>query len=91
VWSTAVVAQAYRAGVGSFLEHVAILTITGRFQSDFAEMVGGRAEWAAECSWSGPDDPRVAEPDSGTLEESARPTSRANSIFVIESIPHGSG
>jgi len=66
------VARAYVAGSGPFPERAAVLAVTGRFMTDFADMVGAWAQWAAGIIQEWPDDPRQAEPSWETLEEVAR-------------------
>jgi len=56
-------ARAYVAGTGPFQERAAVLAVVGRFLTDFADMVGTWADWAASTIDTWPDDPRRAEPD----------------------------
>jgi DNA-binding PadR family transcriptional regulator len=62
------VARSYLAGVGPFTERAAILAITGRFLTDFADMVHEWATWAAAVVDTWPDDPKQARPDWATFE-----------------------
>ena len=66
------VARAYVAGAGPFPERAAVLAVTGRFMTDFADMVGTWAQWATGIIQDWPDDPRQAQPSWETLEEVAR-------------------
>lgn len=66
------VARSYVAGTGPFPERAAVLAPTGRFMTDFVDMVGRWADWAAAVVEDWPDDPQLAEPDWATLEEIAR-------------------
>jgi PadR family transcriptional regulator AphA len=66
------VARGYLAGTGPFPERLAVLSLTGRFLADFAEMVG---VWADRCTrlvetW--PEGIGDAEPDWQGIEEIAR-------------------
>lgn len=75
------VARSYLAGTGPFPERAAVLALTGRFMTDFVEMVGRWSEWAVGVIEDWPDDPKLAEPDWATFEEIAnrrrdRPSSR---------------
>jgi DNA-binding PadR family transcriptional regulator len=65
------VARSYLDGTGPFPERAAVLAVVGRFMTDFSDMVGRWADWAAEVVDSWPDDPGEAEPDWATLEEIA--------------------
>jgi DNA-binding PadR family transcriptional regulator len=57
------VARSYLDGTGPFPERAAVLALTGRFMTDFAEMVGRWAAWAASLVDQWPDDPKRADPD----------------------------
>jgi PadR family transcriptional regulator, regulatory protein AphA len=68
------VARSYLAGAGPFPERAAVLALTGRFMTDFVDMVGRWADWAATVVETWPDDPKLAEPDWATFEAIARRT-----------------
>jgi PadR family transcriptional regulator AphA len=57
------IARAYLAGDGPFPERAAVLALTGRFLTDFADMVGAWADWADTVVADWPHDPRDARPD----------------------------
>jgi PadR family transcriptional regulator, regulatory protein AphA len=56
------IARAYLAGDGPFPERAAVLALTGRFLTDFADMVGAWADWADTVVADWPQDPRDARP-----------------------------
>jgi PadR family transcriptional regulator AphA len=62
------VARSYVVGNGPFPERAAVLALTGRFLSDFADMVSDWASWAAAVVDTWPDDPTQARPDWDTFE-----------------------
>jgi DNA-binding PadR family transcriptional regulator len=62
------VAHSYLGGVGPFPERAAVLAITGRFLTDFADMVHEWATWASAVVDTWPDDPKQARPDWATFE-----------------------
>jgi hypothetical protein len=66
------VAHAYLAGTGPFPERAAVLAVVGRFMTDFADMAGAWAQWAASIIEEWPDEPRLAPPAWDALEEVAR-------------------
>jgi DNA-binding PadR family transcriptional regulator len=66
------VARSYADGSGPFPERAAILALTGRFMTDFADMVAAWADWAASVLADWPEDPADAEPDWATFEAIAR-------------------
>jgi PadR family transcriptional regulator, regulatory protein AphA len=66
------VARAYLAGIGPFPERLAVLSVTGRFLVDFADMVAAWADRAADVVEGWPDDLRDAKPDWSFLETTAR-------------------
>lgn len=57
------IAGAYLAGTGPFPERTAVLALTGRFLTDFADMIDNWAGWASTVVEGWPDDPKRAEPD----------------------------
>ena len=66
------VARAYVAGTGPFPERAAVLSLVGRFHTDFADMLDAWADWATTTVGSWPDDPRQAEPDWTFMKRLAR-------------------
>jgi DNA-binding PadR family transcriptional regulator len=68
------VARSYLAGAGPFPERAAVLAITGRFLTDFVDMVNHWATWAAAVVDTWPADPRQAQPDWTTFEAIATRT-----------------
>jgi PadR family transcriptional regulator AphA len=62
------IARAYLAGDGPFPERAAVLALTGRFLTDFADMVGAWADWADTVVADWPQDPRDARPDWEVFE-----------------------
>jgi DNA-binding PadR family transcriptional regulator len=62
------VAHSYHGGGGPFPERAAVLAITGRFLTDFADMVHEWATWASAVVDTWPDDPKQARPDWATFE-----------------------
>jgi DNA-binding PadR family transcriptional regulator len=75
------VARSYLDGSGPFPERAAVLALTGRFMSDFVDMVSRWAEWAASVVDQWPADPKLADPDWETYRDIAqrRPRPRAQS------------
>jgi DNA-binding PadR family transcriptional regulator len=67
----AVRARQYLAGLGEFPERAAILTLVGRFNTDFAATVLHWADWAAGVVRDWPDDLSAARPDRALLERLA--------------------
>src|SRR5438552_5813245 len=57
------VARSYLAGTGPFPERAAVLSVVGRFLTEFADMVTTWAEWAEVVIETWPDDPSRAQPD----------------------------
>jgi PadR family transcriptional regulator AphA len=64
-------ARRYLESAGQFPDRTAHLVLVGRFLSDFAEMTGRWAQWAAEEARQWPDEVREATPDWGALREIA--------------------
>jgi DNA-binding PadR family transcriptional regulator len=62
------VACSYLTGAGPFPERAAVLAITGRFLTDFVDMVNQWATWAAAVVDTWPADPSHAQPDWATFE-----------------------
>ena len=66
------IARSYLDGAAPFPERVAVVALTMRFFSDFADMTSAWADWAA-CEIEGwPDQPRDATPSWETFEYVAR-------------------
>ena len=61
-------AERYLEGGGAFPERLAVLSLVGRLQADFNEMVLSWATWARETVDDWPDDLRVASPVPGVFE-----------------------
>ena len=57
------VARSYVAGTGPFPERAAVLSVVGRFLTDFADMVNEWADRATTTIETWPEDPSRAEPD----------------------------
>ncbi len=62
----------YLEGGGMFPERVAVLSLVGRLQADFNDMVLRWGEWALEVVQEWPDDLRGAPPAPGAFEEVVR-------------------
>jgi PadR family transcriptional regulator AphA len=73
-------ARAYTAGEGTFPERAAINQLGGRFLTDFYVMVARWVEWATAIVETWPDDPRRAEVDATSMEETV---SLAETIAAI--------
>jgi PadR family transcriptional regulator AphA len=65
------VARSYLAGAGPFPERAAVLALTGRFMTDFVDIVGRWADWAAGVVADWPDDPKAAPVDWETFRDIA--------------------
>jgi PadR family transcriptional regulator AphA len=66
------VARSYLAGTGPFPERAAVLSVVGRFLTEFADMAATWADWAADVIDSWPDDPSRAQPDWAFMKQLAR-------------------
>jgi hypothetical protein len=66
------VARSYVAGTGAFPERAAVLSVVGRFLTDFADTVNAWADWATTTIETWPDDPSRAEPDWTFMKRLAR-------------------
>jgi PadR family transcriptional regulator, regulatory protein AphA len=66
------IARSYLDGTGPFQDRAAVLALTGRFLTDFADMVARWADWAGEIIEAWPDDVRSAEPRWDVLDEIAQ-------------------
>jgi DNA-binding PadR family transcriptional regulator len=61
-------ARSYRETGGPFPERLPVITLTGKFLTDLADMVTAWTVWAAETVADWPDDPAEAQPDWAVLE-----------------------
>jgi len=68
--------RAYLAGQGQFPERSAVIAITGRFITEFADLVARWADWAEEVVRQWPDDLRTLEPDLAEFERRVRDPDR---------------
>lgn len=66
------VARSYVAGTGPFPERAAVLSVVGRFLTDFADMVNEWADRATTTIETWPEDPSRAEPDWTFMKRLAR-------------------
>jgi DNA-binding PadR family transcriptional regulator len=66
------VARSYLAGTGPFPERAAVLSVVGRFLTEFADMVNEWADRATTTIETWPDDPSQAEPDWTFMKRLAR-------------------
>jgi DNA-binding PadR family transcriptional regulator len=66
------VARSYLGGTGPFPERGAVLSVVGRFLTDFADMVDAWADRATTTIETWPDDPSQAEPDWTFMKRLAR-------------------
>ena len=66
------VARSYLAGTGPFPERAAVLSVVGRFLTEFADMVNAWADSATATIETWPDDPSQAEPDWNFMRRLAR-------------------
>ena len=66
------VARSYVAGTGPFPERAAVLSVVGRFLTDFADMVNEWADRATTTIDSWPEDPSRAEPDWTFMKQLAK-------------------
>ena len=66
------VARNYVAGTGPFPERAAVLSVVGRFLTDFADMVNEWADRATTTIDSWPEDPSRAEPDWTFMKQLAK-------------------
>jgi DNA-binding PadR family transcriptional regulator len=72
------IARSYIEGTAPFPDRAAVLVLTGRFLTNFAQMVGEWADWASTVIEDWPQDVRSAEPRWDVLADIARrlPTNR---------------
>lgn len=61
-------ARLYRDSEGPFPQRRAVITLTGKFLTDFADMLAGWAAWAAETVATWPEDITSAEADRRVLD-----------------------
>lgn len=66
------VARDYLAGEGPFPERAAIVSLVGRFHTDFTDMVDAWADWATATIETWPDDPGQAAPDWTIMQRIAQ-------------------
>jgi PadR family transcriptional regulator, regulatory protein AphA len=66
------IARSYIEGSAPFPDRAAVLVLTGRFLTNFADMVGEWADWASAVIEDWPDDVRSAEPRWDVLADIAR-------------------
>ena len=66
------VARNYVAGTGPFPERAAVLSVVGRFLTDFADMVNEWADRATTTIDTWPEDPSRAEPDWTFMKQLAK-------------------
>ena len=64
-------ARLYRDGDGPFPERLGVITLTGKFMVDFADMVAEWTRWANEAVSGWPDDPSHAPPARDMLDSVA--------------------
>ena len=64
-------ARFFRDNAGPFPERLPVIVLTGKFMTDFADMLSEWAAWAAETVTSWPEDITAAEPDRDVLESVA--------------------
>lgn len=65
-------ARLYTETGGPFPDRLAAITLTGKFLTDFADMLDGWARWATDTIDTWPDDPATADPDWDTLRAIAQ-------------------
>ncbi len=61
-------ARLYRDSLGPFPQRLAVITLTGKFMTDFADMLAAWSAWAAQTVAGWPEDIATAEPDRRLLE-----------------------
>jgi PadR family transcriptional regulator, regulatory protein AphA len=66
------IARSYIEGTAPFPDRAAVLVLTGRFLTNFADMVGEWADWASTVIEDWPEDVRSAEPRWNVLADIAR-------------------
>jgi PadR family transcriptional regulator, regulatory protein AphA len=64
-------ARLFRDSDGPFPERLAVIVLTGKFMTDFADMLGAWATWAAGTVAAWPEDIASAPPDRDVLESVA--------------------
>lgn len=64
-------ARLFRDSDGPFPERLAVIVLTGKFMTDFADMLDAWATWAADTVAAWPEDIASAEPDRDVLESVA--------------------
>jgi PadR family transcriptional regulator, regulatory protein AphA len=72
-------ARQFRDDDGPFPERLPVIVLTGKFMTDFADMLSGWAAWAAEVVEEWPDDVTQAEPERSVFDAvAARPVTPAS-------------
>lgn len=66
-------ARLYRDGSGPFPHRAAVVALTGRFMTDFADMVAAWSAWAAETLAAWPEDITAADPSEVFEAVASRP------------------
>ena len=66
------IARSYIEGTAPFPDRAAVLVLTGRFLTNFADMVGEWADWASSVIEDWPEDVQSAEPRWDVLADIAR-------------------
>jgi PadR family transcriptional regulator, regulatory protein AphA len=61
-------ARLFRDTPGPFPQRLAVIALTGRFMTDFADMLAAWATWAADTVEAWPDDVASAQPDRRVFE-----------------------
>lgn len=64
-------ARLFRDGGGPFPKRLAVITLTGKFMTDFADMLSAWSAWAARTVEDWPEDVTLAEPAWQVLDEVA--------------------
>jgi DNA-binding PadR family transcriptional regulator len=64
-------ARLYRDGTGPFPERHAVIALTGKFMTDFTDMLAAWSAWATETVNTWPDDPKRAAPRSDVFHSIA--------------------
>jgi DNA-binding PadR family transcriptional regulator len=71
-------ARLFRDSPGPFPQRLAVIALTGRFMTDFADMLASWATWASETVAEWPEDVTAAEPDRRVFDTIAsRPVEAA--------------
>jgi DNA-binding PadR family transcriptional regulator len=65
-------ARLYKGSEGPFPDRLAVIALTGKFMTDFADMLAAWATWAAATVAAWPEDVTSAEPERQVFDEIAR-------------------